>query len=73
MAARTEEFWVVLASRRRCFPENAHLPLIFLLCYWLGEDVHGSPTEKTHERRRQETSEGKGRAKGADQSLVTWV
>lgn len=50
-----------LASRGRCFPENAHLPLIFLLCYWLGEDVHGSPTEKVEERGLQETSKGTGK------------
>lgn len=50
-----------MASRCRCFPENTHLPLIFLLRYWLGEDVHGSPTEKTHQRGLQETSTGTGR------------
>lgn len=58
-----------LATRRRCFSANAHLSLIFLLCYWLGEDVHSSPTEQTQTFKLiQETSKGTG--KGELQPLL---
>lgn len=51
-----------LATRCRCFSANTHLSLIFLLCYWLGEDVHSSPTEQTQTFKLiQGTSKGTGK------------